>query len=211
MNHLHLLPAIKQRIGVVQLLEQFYQETEFRGPLTFCPFHTHHRNTPSFQVFDDGRYKCYACDAHGDVVDFLRTAYRMTHGHTLPFGKAVEALATIAGIELTPGDVETLSLAVESIQISDRRPPVDHVRQQMIREANLRLAPLIRAVRSSGTTGAGGMACELGEWLDRVCTATDFRVFLEGVGGVERVARRHLRMVEADAEVEIPEILNHPS
>lgn len=39
--------------------------------LGLCPFHT--EKTPSFRVYDRrGYFKCYGCDAHGDVIEFIQ-------------------------------------------------------------------------------------------------------------------------------------------
>lgn len=46
---------------------------EFRG---LCPFHD--EKTPSFTVKDSaGFYHCFGCGAHGDVVDFVKDAFRL--------------------------------------------------------------------------------------------------------------------------------------
>jgi len=34
-----------------------------------CPLHED--KTPSMHIYDDGRFHCYACGAHGDVLDFV--------------------------------------------------------------------------------------------------------------------------------------------
>lgn len=36
---------------------------------TCCPLHS--ERTPSFDVFDDGGFKCRGCDRHGDVIDLV--------------------------------------------------------------------------------------------------------------------------------------------
>jgi predicted P-loop ATPase len=38
-----------------------------------CPFHK--EKTPSFRVYPDQHYYCFGCQAHGDVLDFLRERY----------------------------------------------------------------------------------------------------------------------------------------
>ena len=47
--------------------------------LANCPFHT--EKTNSFTIFPKGKgtFKCFGCDAHGDVVDFL-----VLKGRSLP-------------------------------------------------------------------------------------------------------------------------------
>lgn len=69
-----------------------------------CPFHE--EKTPSFHVWpQSGNFKCFGCDAHGDLFDFL-----MRRNNT-PFRETVEELAREAGIALPtehmdPGEAE---------------------------------------------------------------------------------------------------------
>src|SRR5689334_7167650 len=55
-----------------------------------CPFHA--EKTPSFFVFDDGRYRCFGCGANGDVF-----AYVMQREH-VDFPHATQIVAKAAGI-----------------------------------------------------------------------------------------------------------------
>ena len=45
---------------------------EWKG---LCPFHN--EKTPSFNVFADGHYHCFGCQAHGTVFDFVMQAERI--------------------------------------------------------------------------------------------------------------------------------------
>lgn len=57
-----------------------------------CPFHD--EKTPSFHVYADGHFHCYGCGAHGTPIGFLMDADGLT------FPEAVEALASLAGLEV---------------------------------------------------------------------------------------------------------------
>ena len=58
-----------------------------------CPFHS--EKTPSFSVNPrEGLYYCFGCQAHGDVITFVREI------HHLDFAGAVEWLANRVGIQL---------------------------------------------------------------------------------------------------------------
>lgn len=67
-----------------------------------CPFHA--EKTPSFYVNEElGLYKCFGCNASGDVITFVR---EIEH---LDFAQAVEYLAARAGVAMVytdPGDNE---------------------------------------------------------------------------------------------------------
>jgi hypothetical protein len=62
------------------------------GQVGICPFHT--EKTPSFHLYSDGRYHCFGCHAHGDIVTFTQQ-YR-----GLTFIEAVRYLALQAGVRL---------------------------------------------------------------------------------------------------------------
>ena len=53
-----------------------------------CPFHAD--KSPSFVVYRDGRYHCFGCSAHGDVIDYVAATHRI--------GMA-EAIASLTGGE----------------------------------------------------------------------------------------------------------------
>lgn len=44
--------------------------------VALCPFHK--EKSPSFTVYDDGRYHCFGCGEHGDVIDFVEKTQRVT-------------------------------------------------------------------------------------------------------------------------------------
>jgi DNA primase len=65
-----------------------------RNWVGLCPFHA--ERTPSFNVREEtGRYKCFGCDASGDVFTFVQEVEHVD------FVGAVEQLAGKAGIQLT--------------------------------------------------------------------------------------------------------------
>lgn len=53
-----------------------------------CPFH--HDRTPSFYVYAPTHYHCFGCEAHGDVIAFLRRKEDLT------FREAVDLLRRLA-------------------------------------------------------------------------------------------------------------------
>jgi predicted P-loop ATPase len=44
-----------------------------RDGSAICPFHA--EKSPSFRAYDDGRFHCFGCGAHGDVLDFVQQKY----------------------------------------------------------------------------------------------------------------------------------------
>lgn len=58
-----------------------------------CPFHQD--RSPSFFVFEDGRFYCYGCLAHGDIFEWVKRT------ENVDFPRALEMLAARAGVTLT--------------------------------------------------------------------------------------------------------------
>jgi putative DNA primase/helicase len=82
--------------------------------LARCVFHDDHN--PSLSVnLKDGRFKCFACEAAGDVFHF----YQQRHG--CDFKAALAALAAQAGVEAEP-KTEFLSLTLEEFARAKRLP-----------------------------------------------------------------------------------------
>lgn len=61
-----------------------------------CPFHAD-RNASFFINTQSNRYRCYACEANGDAIQFLMETDRLT------FKEALFQLAEMCGIVQTPG------------------------------------------------------------------------------------------------------------
>jgi DNA primase len=89
------IERIRSTVSVVDVVSQHVQlRKSGRNWVGLCPFHA--EKTPSFNVREEtGRYKCFGCDASGDVFTFVQ---EIEH---LDFVGAVEQLAGKAGIQLT--------------------------------------------------------------------------------------------------------------
>jgi hypothetical protein len=68
--------------------EDFYQEylgkpekRAIKGSTYFCKFHDD-RKTPNFFVFNDGRFKCFACNEAGDIFTFHQKINTTSFGET---------------------------------------------------------------------------------------------------------------------------------
>lgn len=200
-----MLPLVQQSVDLQSLLERFFGETEFRGSLTFCPFHEHTRNTPSFSVFSEGRkFRCHTCEARGDVIDFFQFAYKLKTGRSLAFNAAVRALAQLAGI-VVDQTVEGLRTAVAALRIAPR-PGQDQVRKALVEDRRAVLSPLILAVRNAGTSGSHGLALWLAEEFDRTADAPGitYGSVIRRLRALETTARRCLRDAERVVDWETP-------
>ena len=56
-----------------------------------CPLHDD--GTPSFVVFPDGKWRCFGCGKHGDVLDFFMLAHRSGD-----FGRACDGLGALLSV-----------------------------------------------------------------------------------------------------------------
>lgn len=89
------IERIRSTVSIVDVISQHVQlRRTGRNWVGLCPFHG--EKTPSFNVREEtGRYKCFGCDASGDIFTFVQQIQ-----HT-DFVGAVETLASQAGIQLT--------------------------------------------------------------------------------------------------------------
>ena len=71
-----------------------------RNGMACCPFHPDHH--PSMKLYDD-HFHCFACGAHGDVIDLASGLLK------LPFRETVERLETDFGIQKGVGLTGALS------------------------------------------------------------------------------------------------------
>jgi DNA primase len=97
-EHVRFDDAVKRevltRTDIAEYIGQFVTLRKRGNSLVgLCPFHN--ERTPSFHVHPErGFFKCFGCDAHGDVITFLRLSENLT------FPDALRVLAKRAGIEL---------------------------------------------------------------------------------------------------------------
>ncbi len=85
---------VLSRTDIAEYIGQFVTLRKRGNSLVgLCPFHA--EKTPSFHVHPErGFFKCFGCDAHGDVINYLRRAENLT------FPDALRVLAKRAGVEL---------------------------------------------------------------------------------------------------------------
>jgi DNA primase len=88
------IERVRSSVSIVDVVGQYVTLRRVgRNMSGLCPFHS--EKSPSFSVREDtGRYKCFGCNAGGDVFTFVQ---EIEH---LDFVGAVEKLASRAGIEL---------------------------------------------------------------------------------------------------------------
>ncbi len=73
-----------------------------------CPHPDHEDKNPSFNVYADGRFRCYGCGWHGDAADFWAGVNGIEPG-----SRAALDLAREFGIELPDVDPEKQKKAEE--------------------------------------------------------------------------------------------------
>jgi DNA primase len=85
---------LKAQVDIANVVTEYVRLRRIGNRLTgLCPFHN--EKTPSFSVYADKQfYKCYGCDASGDVISFVMTIEGLT------FWEAVKRLAEQNGIPL---------------------------------------------------------------------------------------------------------------
>ena len=88
------IDRVRATVSIVDVVGQHVQlRRTGRNWVGLCPFHG--EKTPSFNVREEtGRYKCFGCDASGDVFTFVQQTEHVD------FIGSVEFLAAKAGIQL---------------------------------------------------------------------------------------------------------------
>ena len=88
------IQLVRERVRIDEVVEQYVTLRTAGGARKgLCPFHD--EKSPSFTVRPSvGTYKCFGCDAGGDVIKFLQEIEGLT------FVEAMERLADKAGITL---------------------------------------------------------------------------------------------------------------
>ncbi len=93
---MEFIEQLKSAVDIVQVIGDYTQLRRIGGGARYmglCPFHN--EKTASFSVHSQHQfYKCFGCDAHGDVLTFVMEMERFT------FWEAVKYLAEKHGIPL---------------------------------------------------------------------------------------------------------------
>ncbi len=98
-----IIEQIKSRLSLAdEVGERVKLRCSGKTLVGLCPFHD--ERTPSFHVYpEEQQYRCYGCQAHGDIIDFVAR----TRG--IDKREAIAELAREAGIEHTAGDEQNLA------------------------------------------------------------------------------------------------------
>ena len=80
-----MIAELKQNIDLVSVVEAAGIELRRSGSrmVGSCPFHDD--KTPSFFVFPDNHFKCFGCQASGDVIDFVQKMYGFSFPDALKY------------------------------------------------------------------------------------------------------------------------------
>ena len=70
------LQSLKGVVSLTAVIEQTSQQKFTKQGFIKCPFHND--GSPSLSVLDDRQYKCFGCDAGGDVYDWLQLYNKMS-------------------------------------------------------------------------------------------------------------------------------------
>ena len=90
----NIIETIKAKTDIVEVIGEYIHLTKKGQNYTgLCPFHND--STPSLTVSSaKGIYKCFACDASGDVITFLQEHLKIS------FVEAIQMLAKKYGVEI---------------------------------------------------------------------------------------------------------------
>jgi DNA primase len=140
------IERIRSTVSIVDVVSARVQlKKTGRNWVGLCPFHA--ERSPSFNVREEtGRYKCFGCDASGDVFRFVQEVEHVD------FVTAVEQLAASAGIQLnytTTGQSRERARRKQLIEAMGQA--VDWYHQRLLTDPGARVAR--DYLRSRGLTG----------------------------------------------------------
>lgn len=94
------IEAVKERVDIVDVVSEGVRLQKAGKTLKgLCPFHG--EKTPSFVVYpEEGRFHCFGCAAHGDVITFVKLR------DNVDFRDALRTLAERAGVPMDAGEPE---------------------------------------------------------------------------------------------------------
>jgi hypothetical protein len=121
-EYIDMLRELADTVGIIGRDVNLKQSGNGRW-MGVCPFHDDHN--PSFSVSQRG-YKCFGCDAKGDIINFLMSHDGMT------FGEAIRHLQQLTG--LTPPNkrdalerVWKIPDVVDDVDIMDDESSIDRM------------------------------------------------------------------------------------
>lgn len=77
----------------------YYGIKEVRNGQYICPFHNDHK--PSMSIKDDKYFKCWTCDEHGSVLDFIKSYEENILGHSMNWRDVYEKAIEIQSLNIT--------------------------------------------------------------------------------------------------------------
>jgi DNA primase len=184
-----LAQHVKSQLDIVRVISDYVPRLRRFGNRysCLCPFHN--EKTPSFSIYADHQfYKCFGCDAKGDVFSFVMNIERLT------FWEALKKLAEQNGIELpkqsaaTDDRTKTRAILREMHEIA-----LDHFRANL---AGANGAQTRAYINQRGVTGPSaqlfqlGLADSSGRSLLRILEQRHFKPD-GGVGPHWAARRRH--------------------
>jgi len=152
------LAALRSVVTIPELLAGVGVAVPSRGKRIACP--VHRGDNPSAFSFDEHRFRCFGCDAHGDVFDLARAL------HSLTFPQAVEHVARIAGVSVGAMPRATQDQIRRRATFARRRAALRAHRDQFLNQIAAELYDLDRAIEAAvaALTAARGTDREDQAW-----------------------------------------------
>lgn len=91
------IDSIRQNNPIQSVVEKFTGQQVTRRNI-HCPFHED--KNPSMHVYDDGKFKCFSCGRHGDVIDFV--GYFFFGDSYNPDVHFAEVVDRLGGLDIRP-------------------------------------------------------------------------------------------------------------
>ena len=119
-----IIQTIKERVPIEDVISWYTDVFYYQGKTTFrCTLHGLDKNPSGVIYKDEGRFHCFACQAHGDIFDAVQLFERME------LIDAIKKLANYIGLEIKPFEKK-------STDIDDRLRQVELKTEHLLSQSN---------------------------------------------------------------------------
>lgn len=144
MNARYDLDALRAAVSIHDVLAGASIEITTRSKRIRCPIHDGD-NASAFS-FDEQRFRCFVCEARGDVFELSRALHKLT------FREAVEHVARVGGVALSAAPRATQQQIEQRATISQRRAALRDFREHRLNQLAVELYELDRLADGTGAT-----------------------------------------------------------
>lgn len=121
-NHIDFLNIINENLSMREVCE-FYDITINQVSKALCPFHNDTHN--SLHIYEK-RYYCFSCNAHGNIIDFVKNYFNLS------FQNAIKKINTDFNLNLPIENNNLKENQQLNAQLEEKRKQLEERKQKYI-------------------------------------------------------------------------------